>query len=178
MQQDNNELLRAMYEEYHEKLRAVALRSNIPYDDVDDVIQEAFLAYFKNYSLEWSSFQKKAMIMRILKNKCVDYFRKKNRDDKLCQEVALLSIEANILTQTVMKTTLDHLVDNEMCKEVRKYILEMKKDWQDVAILHLVEGRSIKEVSQILKIHPTVCRTRIYRIRKYLREVLQSEYGL
>lgn len=178
MQQDNNELLRAMYEEYHEKLRAVALNCHIPYDDVDDVIQETFLAYFNNYSLEWSSFRKKAMVVRILKNKCVDYFRKKNRDDKLCQEVAKMSTEFNILTQTVPKTTLDHIVDNEMCEEVRKCILEMKKDWQDVAILHLVESRSIKEVSQILEIHPTVCRTRIYRIRKYLKEVLQSKYDL
>ena len=178
MQQDNNELLQAMYEEYHEKLRAVALKSNIPFDDVDDVIQETFLAYFKNYSLEWSTFQKKAMLMRILKNKCADYFRKKNRHDKLCQEIGRQSTESTILTQNVMKSALDLLVEDEMCRDIRQCILDMKKDWQDVAVLHLVEGRSIQEVSQILEIHPSVCRTRLYRIRKYLKEILKEKYEI
>lgn len=169
MQQDKDELQRAMYEEYQGPLRRVARKSGIPVDYVDDIIQETFVAYFVHYSALWPDARKKAMLMKILKNKCADYYRKYKHYDCVSMDAEEFD-EAAVLTELVMKDTLDSVLTDDMLTDVHKTIQSLKKDWRDIAVLHLIEQRSISEVCQILELEPNVCRMRLSRIRKYLRE--------
>jgi len=50
----------------------------------------------------------------------------------------------------------------------------MKPALREVALLHMVEGRPVKEVCGILSISNPACRMRIMRIRKYLKELLKK----
>lgn len=172
MQQDDNGMLQAMYEEYQNILRTVARKSGVPYDDVDDIVQDTFFAYFTNYPLNWSPNQKKAMLMRILKNNCVDYFRKNSHYINISLDAQEGFDEAGILNNYVMRDALSYILEDEAKKELHQLVMNMKKDWRDVAILHFIEGRSIKEVSAILEIKEPACRMRISRIRRYLDKKL------
>lgn len=168
MQQNNEELQRAMYEEYQGTLRRTASMRGIPADYVDDIVQDTFVAYFTHYSIKWTDAQKKAMLMKILRNKVADYFRKAKKHDYLSMDADEFD-ETAVLTEYIMKDTLDFMVANEQLREVRETIFNMKKEWLDIAVLHIIEQRPIAEVCQILELDSSVCRMRLSRIRKYLR---------
>lgn len=168
MQQSREDLLQVMYEEYQGPLRRVARKAGVPCDDVEDVIQETFISYFRHYALTWSAAHKKAMLMKILKNKCADYFRKARRHDFISMDTEEFD-ETEILSEFVMKDSLQYVVRDETCKEVCGDIETMKPVWKDIAILGLVEERSIPEICEILELESSVCRMRLSRIRKYLR---------
>lgn len=177
MQLDNtDELLQAMYEEYQGPLRRYTRNKGIPDGYVDDIVQETFVAYFAHYSLEWNDAQKKAMLMTILKNKCTDYFRRSQRYDCVSVDEEFFD-ETELLSQYVAKDTLDQVVMDETLWEVKETIMNMKDDWRDIAILHLIEQRPLPEVCQILDLDYSVCRMRLSRIRKYLRERFRSKGG-
>lgn len=174
MHQDKDELRRAMYQEYQGTLRRIARKGGIPIDYVDDIVQETFVAYFNHYPTDWTDAQKKAMLMKILKNKSADYFRKYKRYNFVSIDAEEFD-EAAVLTEHVMKDALDSVLTDEIFREVRETILNLKKEWRDIAVLHLIEQRSISEVCQILELEPSVCRMRLSRIRKYLRELYRQK---
>ena len=150
MQQNIDELLQSLYDVYQEPLRILARSYGIPDKDVDDIVQETFISYFEHYSLAWTPIRKKAMLVRILKNRSTDYHRKKQNQDMIFED--------------------------EAYEAIRNAISKMSKDLQDAAILHLIEGRPQKEVAEILGISIEACRTRISRARKFLRNELGDDY--
>lgn len=168
MQQKEDDLLRAMYEEYSGVLWKVARKCRIPYDYTEDVLQETFIAYFRNYPLDWPPSQKKSMLMRILKNKCADYFRRTRGFDSVSMDSEEFD-ELDILNEYVMKDSLEYLLADESCQELQSEIQMMKTEWRDIAVLGLIEGRPIPEICEILELEYDVCKMRLFRIRKHLR---------
>ena len=176
MQQDENMLLQSMYEDYQAVLCYVAKRSGMPSDEIEDVIQETYISYYQKYRLDWPEKQKKAMLIKIVKHKCIDHYRKNSHYESVSMDDTVNFDETELITKYMMGDSLDAIVRNETYQEVRNCIMEMKKDWRDVAILYFVEERQIKEICDILSLSPTVCRSRISRARKYLKELLRHKY--
>lgn len=174
MQQDENQLLRSIYENYSISFKKFAISKGVDYDDAEDVIQETVLSYYENYPLDWPENKKRAMLLRILYGKCVDLYRKNRHYQSISIDEPIGEIE--LLSYNFMRDSLDDVIGNETFKEVRKCIEGMKKNWRDVVILCLVEGRTTKEVCEILGIAETVCRSRVSRARKYLREKFGDSY--
>lgn len=172
MRQDDNDLLKALYEEYHVPLKKLSVRIGIDYDDIEDMVHETILSYYERYPLDWNSKQKSVMLAKILRSKWIDRYRKNIRftgslDDKALEEFFVLKCLLD-------KDALTYVMDNQLYDEVRKLVEEMKKDWRDVITLYILEERPLAEVCEILGISGTVCRSRISRARKYLREKLRE----
>ena len=53
MQQDADQKLRTMYKDFEPILRTVAKNQGVSVDDIDDMIQETYLAYYLKYPLDW-----------------------------------------------------------------------------------------------------------------------------
>ena len=82
MQQEQRELLQALYREHVETIRFVALSKGLPPEEIDDVIQDTFCNFIDAYEREfaqWNEKQIKSALMRILYNRCADYYREKQR---------------------------------------------------------------------------------------------------
>ena len=159
MKQQNVELLQTLYEEYQGALRYTATRIGVNSDDVDDVIQDSFCAFIKAYGDtidQWEIARQKGAIMRILKNRCVDYFRIKSRRG------VSISLDEGYYGKEV--------AEEDEVNYITKYLQDMKPEWRDVAILHFIEERPISEVSQILGIKEASCRMRLTRLRRYLKK--------
>ena len=43
----------SIHSRYYPLLRTIAQRRGIPYDEIDDVLQDAFLAFYEHYPLTW-----------------------------------------------------------------------------------------------------------------------------
>ena len=110
MQQDEDMLLQSIYEEYQGTLRRIARALNVPNMELEDVVQETFIAYFRKYSLTWSPTRKKAMLVKILKGKAIDCLRKNGRYEKvsLDEENSVRCIE--MLTTYVVTDPIDIII--------------------------------------------------------------------
>ena len=141
-------------------------------DDVDDVIQDSFCAFIKAYGDtidQWEIARQKGAIMRILKNRCVDYFRIKSRRGVSLDE-GYYGKEVPLPESLIRKDVLDQVAEEDEVNYITKYLQDMKPEWRDVAILHFIEERPISEVSQILGIKEASCRMRLTRLRRYLKK--------
>ena len=113
MQQDEDMLLQSIYEEYQGTLRRIARALNVPNMELEDVVQETFIAYFRKYSLTWSPTLKKAMLVKILKGKAIDCLRKNGHYEKvsLDEENSIRCIE--MLTTYVVTDHIDSIISDE-----------------------------------------------------------------
>lgn len=178
MQQEQRELLQALYEEHVRALRFVAYGKRIPSNDVDDVIQDTFCSFIEAYGekfVTWNRKQIKAALMRILYNRCVDYYREKIRHPDTSIEDYVKCDEYRIVTEMLIPDVEEHIMAKDRLAQIRDGIAAMSPALKDVAILCLVERRTIGEVCQLLKINESTCRMRLYRIRKYLAEWIKEE---
>ena len=177
MQQEQKDLLQTLYEEYQAGLRLMAFSKGMPECEIDDIIQDTFYSFIDSYkekALKWNSAQRKAVLVRILLNRCVDYYRSQEQQNALSMDSDDPKVEYEIMRHHLMSDLSDKLVADEEMLMIRKSIEDMRPSLREVAILHMVEGRPSAEVAEILNISNAACRMRIFRIRAYMREVFKK----
>ena len=167
---DSDDMFRSIYARYKPLLRVLAKRFGVPYDDTEDIVQDTFLAYYGHYPLTWEDYKMKAMLCRILKNRCVDYLRKRDSHPSTCWDPMKIQEEGELLNSLTGKDTLAILLEQEEYREVMEVLDSMKDDWAQVIYLYIIEGRPMEEVSRMLGSTDAACRTRLTRGRKYLRD--------
>ena len=100
MHQEHKELLQELYETYQKALRLAALSKKVPECEVNDIVQDTFMAFMDKYEAKfpvWNIAQQKAMLMRILENRCNDYFRSLKRHEEISIEANELALTAELL---------------------------------------------------------------------------------
>ena len=172
-----NQKFRAIYEKYQAALRTIARRCGIGYNDIEDVIQETFAAYFENYVMKDVVIKsEKAMLVRILKRKCVDLYRKNYQFAMTELETKEGMLPAEILYKCMEKDVSNIVIQRERYREIRSVIEGMKPEWRDVIVYCCIFDYSSAEASAILGISGTACRSRLMRARIYLRKQLGLTY--
>lgn len=168
-------LFRPIYEHYLPILKQRAKYYGIATDDVEDIVQETFLAYYKHYPLDWEDHQVRGALGKILKNLSIDYHRKKSRHSTIFFDPQQVDDNAAILNQLICHDALQILLEHEEYREVWEALKGMRKDWSQVFFLYIIQGRPMEEVSTLLGTTSAACRTRLSRGRKYLKEKLNKD---
>lgn len=146
------------------------------YEDARDICQDVFIAFYVAFREdevdEMPDARAKAMLMRIMKNKVIDYIRKRVK----VPMIYLADYEEDLYYTEDMSYDIEELVlQRELLREISKALLEVGDDWRDPVLLHAVAGMSHDEISELLGIPPSVLRTRLCRCRKWLRENYKEE---
>lgn len=164
-----------MYEQYKVSLRTIAYKCGIPREEMEDVIHDAFVSYARSdYDLELPEEDRRKLLSRILKNRCIDYFRELKRHGCYSLDYERYYQERS-LTKDKGRELVDDMIGDEKCRAIIKEIQKMPENWKEVAILKMLEGRSTEEVCEILNISEKACYSRVARIRKYLDKLLKDE---
>lgn len=172
---DSDEVFCSIYTRYRHMLVVLAKRYGVPRDEVEDIVQDTFLAYYGHYPLTWEDYKMRAMLCRILKNRCVDYMRRRDSRPSTCWDPVKMQSKSEVLDFLTGKDTLTVLVEQEEFREVMEILDSMKEDWSQVIYLHVIEGRPMEEVSKMLGTTDAACRTRLARGRKYLRDKMKNQ---
>lgn len=178
MHHEKAALFEALYREYLVPLKKYACKIGVGYDDIEDMVHEAFIEYYKRYALDLDHKVKLVLLIRILRSKWIDNRRQMRRrellhlEDPEAEELILsLLLEENIGIQLLD----EEVVDRDIYRRVWEIVKSMKKDWRDVLILRVLEGLTTEEACAVLKIKSTVCCTRLYRAKAELqRRVLKA----
>lgn len=173
MKPNMNELFQSMYDEYRVMLRIKARHYGIPYDEVDDIVQEIFISYFGSDDMDEG--KREPTLRTILKNKCIDYHRKIHYE-----KVSMDSEEGRIIIDRLMSGPHTNIIDDigkrELCIKVRECISEMRDDWREVIYYCSILQYNSEEAGKILGLSGTACRSRLLRAREYIRKKLGKEF--
>lgn len=144
MDTEDKKLFEEMYLEYEVYLRRIAYVNDIPVDYIEDVVQDTFVSYARyKYSLDMSEESKRALLIRILKSRCMDFHRRmKYRSYGELDEEAYNSEDYPAHDKAANLP--DYVVSKERCQALLKEIERMPENWRQVATLRLIEGTADK----------------------------------
>lgn len=174
MPQDKDELLQVLITKYAQMYMKLAASIGVPYDDVEDIVMEAFWSFYRaDYAGKLENERVlKAMLARIVENKCIDYFRREKRIIKPNEDEDVS--ELDYIVDHARRDPLQAVISRENYIQIYEMLAGLKKSWKDVMIMYYIQEMTTDEISKRLEITNDVCRSRISRARKYLKEKLQG----
>ena len=154
--------LRRSMERYGESVYRLALCRLRSVPDAEDVCQDVFLRLLRKGDPAWDEERTKAFLLRCAVNRCADLGRQRQRRrespwEELPDRPAEERDEARALWEAVG---------------------QLPPPQRTVIHLHYGEGYATGEIAAILHIPAATVRTRLYRGREKLRELLGGDYEL
>ena len=140
----------------------------------EDLAQETFVQAYQSISNLRDGARFKVWLLRILRNKCIDYIRRTPRllsmdqDPELQREVSFQATtpppqecEAPPFTEEQLLSVVDAL----------------RADYREIFVMKHVDNLSYKEISELLGMSVSAVGEKLYRVRNMIRERLERQPG-
>lgn len=162
---DKKEQFSRIYDEYIGKIyRFVYLKVDVR-ETAEDITSKVFTNGWQAYQGDKEIKNINAFLYRIARNAVIDYYKEKDR--------------TKIIPMSVISETADDKTDlhkgailNAETEKVKLAIKNLKKDYQDVLILHYLEDITVGEIAGIMDRPAGTIRVMIHRGLKDLRREL------
>lgn len=154
----------ALYRQYSDGMFGVAMGFLKNSDDAEDVVQEAFIKAFQKIGQYRGEVTFGAWLKRIVINRSLDFLKTKKEKHVELKE-GFMQIEEDDDWSVADEVTLG---------EVKKKMEELPEKYRHVVRLFLVEGYDHSEISEIMNITQSTCRTRLLRGKGFLKESLKN----
>ena len=166
VQQGNVDLYEEIIERYEKKLFGY-LRNlvNQRNEEVEDLLQEVFLAAFVNLQSFETGKKFSSWIFRIAHNKAIDYFKKRRVKTSDMGENEDLWGDGKQLFEDIE-------IKKETEKEIVKTIETMPLKYKEVVLLYYYEEKNYEEISDILHMPTSNVGVMLFRAKKILKEKL------
>ncbi|WP_150450844.1 RNA polymerase sigma factor [Arenibacter lacus] len=153
-----------LYRQYCQGMYCVAMRYLKNADDAEDVLQEAFIKAFQKIDQYKGEVSFGAWLKKIVINKCIDFLKAK--------ELKVVELKEGYMQVAVND---DWTVSDDVTyQEVLLAMDNLTEKYRSVIQLFLLEGYDHQEISEILNISSTACRTRLLRGKGQLKLLLKS----
>lgn len=136
------------------------------YELAKDLTSDTFIRYWKVLLKGESIENQKALLYLIAKGLIIDYYRRK----KNTNNISIESIDERLLE--IVENTEERIYQKQQMEQINLKIKQLKKQYQDVLLLHYVEDLSIKEIASILNRTENAIRVLLHRSLKALQEKL------
>ncbi len=165
---NNRKAQLALYEQYCDGMFMVAMRFLKNSDDAEDVLQESFIKAFQRIDQYKGEVSFGAWLKRIVVNKSIDFLKGRKKE--------LLELDESYLH--VVEDDDWSVADEITIDMVRLVIDKLPEKYGLVVRLFLIEGCTHDEISELLNISGSACRTRLLRGKGLLKEELKNKrYG-
>jgi RNA polymerase sigma-70 factor (ECF subfamily) len=145
-----------LYLKYAPMVHGILL-ARLPREEVQDVMQEVFLAAFRSIG----TFREKGAIggwlVKVARNQAANYYRSSRKTDELDDLVAARNTE------------------HAKAAEVLRAIRSLPEAYRETLILRLVEGMTGDEIAKLTGLKPESVRVNLHRGMKLLRQRLGIE---
>lgn len=134
-------------------------------DDVCDAVQDTLLSIYNNIKNLKNEKYLKTWIIRITINKCYDIITKRKlNEEKISKtKVNLNEVHSDFDKTVIQKTDLENALN----------LLE--EDLKIITVLYYYDDLSVSEISDILNIPKGTVKSRVFRARERLYEILNKE---
>ena len=153
-----SERFAALAEKYMDTIYRLAYSCTRSAADADDVTQEVLIHLYREEMDFQSDEHVKNWLMKVTINQCRMLFRSPWRKAETIDDYA----------ETLQ-------MENEDQVELFTLVMGLEKKYRVVIHLFYYEGYSVKEISELLKIPEKTVRTRLFRARAKLKNILTEE---
>ncbi|HEV7376122.1 MAG TPA: sigma-70 family RNA polymerase sigma factor [Pyrinomonadaceae bacterium] len=147
-----------LYDLYGPMVHGILL-ARVPYDEVDDLVQDVFLLAFKRINTLREAGAFGGWLAMITRNRAVDFHRRKRETEELPENLAR-----------------PRSVDPEAAEALR-LIRSLPDAYRETLVLRLVEGMTGPEIAERTGLTPASVRVNLHRGMKQLREKMGMEKG-
>lgn len=132
----------------------------------EDITQEVFISvYNKLYTFD-SNYKFSNWILRIAKNKCIDYVRKyKKINEENIDEVINISSKETSPEQSI--------IFNETKESVEKYLSTLNQLDKQIILLRYSQNITFNDISNILQISESSVKRRYYKIKDQFKKYIE-----
>lgn len=159
-----------LYDEYFQRIYRFTLIKVGRKQDAEDLSHQVFLSAWKNIrNYKHKGFPFSSWLYKIAQNAVIDFYRTQRSHIDI-EDVR----EDRLGTQSSSDENLERSMEIE---RVRKKLLKLKDDEQDVLIMKFIDELSNKEISAALKKSEGAIRVIQHRALKQLKKLLEEDYG-
>jgi RNA polymerase sigma factor (sigma-70 family) len=150
-----------LYEDNYSAMMAIAVRYADSNDDALDILHEAFIKIFKNIEKYNIGTSINAWIKRIVVNTSIDYYRKekRRRTEDIDNEQHHVAYDADVISQ----------ISSE---EILHALQLLSPSYRSIFNLYVIEGYTHKEISIMMNITESTCRSNLVKARFKLKTIL------
>ncbi|PMB52916.1 RNA polymerase sigma factor SigZ [Fischerella thermalis CCMEE 5201] len=157
--------VKAIWQEFHQRLRGFVLqRVNNP-ADADDILQEVFVRIHQHLTTVRASDRLQSWIFAITRNAIIDYYRKVERQPGFTSEAAL---------ETLAVDEDPEIFNQQMASCLRPLLEHLPEPYREAVHLAELEGMTQAAIAQELGISLSGMKSRVQRGRQKLKDLLQT----
>jgi RNA polymerase sigma-70 factor, ECF subfamily len=154
---------RLLVQRHKDKVRNITYLTLGSTDEVDDIAQDVFLTVYKNLNRFRFESQFSTWLYRITVNKCKDHLRKKR----------IRNIFISIKEEEHEPSYTSSHENRDTAEIVRKAVDELPDKLRIPLMLKDLEGLSYQEIAQTVNCEVGTVKSRIFRAREGLRNILK-----
>ena len=154
----NKKNVEKIVRKYADLVYRVALTMLKNKDDAEDIFQEVFMKICTENMSFMSEEHEKAWLIRVTKNKCLDFLKRSCNKNKEELDENLVKEESN---------NNQYVVDE---------VMKLPEKYRIIIYLFYFEGYKITEISQILEINESTIKSQLVKARELLKESLKEEF--
>ncbi len=154
---------RLLVQRHKEKVRNIIFLTLNDHKNVDDIAQEVFITVYKNLNKFRFESQFTTWLYRITINKCKDHLRK----------MKLRNIFSPIKDVENEPGYFQEHESKDVAELIQKAIAKLPDKLKIPLLLKDIEGMSYKEISETIQCEIGTVKSRIFRAREGLRELLK-----
>lgn len=158
-----------IYNRYYKAMYNVAIRIVKDSFEAEDIMQDAFLLAFTKLKTLKDTSVFGAWLKRIVINKSIHHYKKQSKRNETPLDDVLYKIEDN--TEGINS---EDQFSNIKVKQVLNTLKTLKDNYRIALTLNLIEGYDYEEISDIMNISNSNCRTIISRAKESLRKKLEK----
>ena len=141
-------------------------------DDVEDLLQEAFMKAFVNINRYNPDYDFGAWICTIAKNTFVDFNR--SRRSNALNPDNNLPLEGRCTTnaQAASPTPEESIINAQQRAQIERYIATLPQDYRELFTLRFMEEYTYEEIAETLQMKLGTVKTRIFRVRAMMCKLI------
>ncbi|MFN8279332.1 MAG: sigma-70 family RNA polymerase sigma factor [Saprospiraceae bacterium] len=144
-------------------------------EDAEDLVQETYLKAFKFMDKFEEGTNAKAWLFKIMKNAYINDYRKRSkRPAKVDYEEIVGYHDGDDAQLSSFYDLREDIFDNVMGDEVTAAIEALPEEFRTVIFLCDIEDFTYEEISKILDVPIGTVRSRLFRARNMLKELLKK----
>lgn len=128
--------------------------ARVPHDEVQDIVQEVFLAAFKNINTLRERNAVSGWLAKIARNHAAEFYRRARPTEELSEELRGKS------------------QPNAEAREILNAIRSMPETYRETLVLRLIEGMTGNEITERTGLKPESVRVNLHRGMELLRQKL------
>lgn len=161
-----------LFMRHKDVISAMLVKRSANVDDIDDLLQEAFMKAFININRYNPDYDFGAWICTIAKNTFVDFNR--SRKTKALNPESNLPLEARCTNsaQTTVPTPEESIINAQQRAQIERYIATLPEDYRQLFVMRFIEEYTYEEIADALQMKLGTVKTRIFRVRAMMCKLI------